>query len=413
MHAVASRFGWLSPDARLILAARALRTFAYGLLSVVIGLYLARRGLNPFQIGLILSLSLGASAALSVILAVGADRFGRRRSLKLCALLMATAGLAFALAPVFPLLILAALTGSVSASSGELGPFLALEQTALPETASPARRTRLFGLYNTVGGLAAALGALASGLPSLLGLAGDLAERLPFLVYALLALAVWALFTRLSPAIELAPSAEPPRLFALRRSRRVVAGLSGLFALDSLASGFVIQSLLAYWLSRQFGIGPELLGPLFFVFGLLQALSHLLAAWLAERIGLINTMVFTHLPANLLLMALPFISSLPRVILVLLARSALAQMDVPARQSYTVAVVEPSERIAAVGVTNLARSGGQALGPVLAGAALGGTVSSLPFLLGGGLKVVYDLALYAAFRRRRPPDELAAASQSA
>ncbi|MDR7517984.1 MAG: MFS transporter [Armatimonadota bacterium] len=397
-------------DGRLILAARGIRTFAYGFQSVLLGVYLTEVGFAPWQVGGVLTATLVGSAALTALFAATADRYGRRRMLRISALCMAASGAAFASSTSYPLLILVSLTGTVGATSGEVGPFLSLEQAMLPQTASEARRTRLFSLYNLVGALAGSAGALSAGLPALLerwlGLGGPAAYRVMFLVYAGCAAIVLRLFGRLSGRVEVGTEGTAPGgAGGLRRSRRVVLRLAALFGLDSLAGGFVVQGLIAFYFHLRWGAGPELLGPIFLGVGLLQAASFLAAARVAERIGLINTMVFTHLPSNVLLMAIPLAPSLAWAVGLLLARHALSQMDVPARQSYVVAVVDPNERVAAAGVTNIARNVAQAVTPVIAGAAMQVAGLGVPFLLGGGLKIVYDLVLFAMFRHVRPPEE--------
>jgi MFS family permease len=397
---------WISPDGRLILSARAVRTFAYGFQSVLLGVYLDANGFAPWQIGAVLTATLLGSAVLTAIFATTADRYGRRRMLRLSALFMAASGGAFAITTSYPLLFLASLTGTVGATSGEVGPFLSLEQAILPQTTAPDRRTRLFSLYNTLGALTGAAGALAAGTPALLqrwaGLAVSDAYRVMFVVYAVLAgITLW-LFSRLSDRVEAVDGSARGRL---NRSRGVVMRLAGLFSLDSLAGGFVVQSLIAFYFHLRWGVGPEVLGPVFMGVGLLQAVSFTVAARVSERIGLINTMVFTHLPSNVLLMAIPLAPTLPWAIALLLARHALSQMDVPVRQSYVVAVVDPDERMAAAGVTNIARNLAQSVTPVIAGAVMQVAGLGVPFLLGGGLKIVYDLLLLGMFRTVRPPEE--------
>ncbi|HEY3247063.1 MAG TPA: MFS transporter [bacterium] len=400
---------WTNRDGRLILVARGLRTFAYGFLSVLLGVYLEQAGFAPWQVGAVLTATLTGSAVLTVLFSIYADRLGRRRMLRAAALLMAGSGIAFALTDRYPLLILASLTGTIGATSGEVGPFLSLEQAILPQTTSPNQRNRLFAIYNTVGALAGAVGALFAGTPVLLqrvvGLTGDAGFRVMFLIYAALAGSVFVLFSILSPDVELARTAGQPTISGLSRSRGTVFRLSALFGLDSLAGGFVVQSLIAFWFHLRWGAGPELLGPIFLGVGLLQGISFLVAARVADRIGLINTMVFTHLPSNILLMAIPLAPSLPTAVALTLARHALSQMDVPTRQSYVVAVVDPQERTAAAGVTNVVRNVAQAVTPVLSGYAMQVVSLGLPFFIGGALKIVYDLILYGMFRRIRPPEE--------
>ncbi len=400
---------WLTADGRFILAARAVRTFAYGYLSVLLGVYLEEVGLAPWQIGTVLTATLASSAGLTVVFSLVADRYGRRRMLALSAVLMAIAGAAFATASRYPIFLLAALTGTVGATSTEVGPFLSLEQVALPQTSDPPHRTMVFSLYNTAGAVAGAIGALFAAAPTLMerwaGWAPITGLRAMFVLYTVLALCVLFLFTRLSSRVESPALDRATRRPGLGASRGIVVRLAALFALDSLAGGFVIQSLIAYWLHLRWGVGPGLLGPVFLGIGLMQAGSFLVAGKLAGRIGLINTMVFTHLPSDVLLMLVPAAPSLSWAIALLLARHALSQMDVPTRQSYVMAVVAPAERTATAATTNVVRNVAQALTPALSGAAMQTVALGLPFVLAGGLKIVYDLLLYFMFRRIHPPEE--------
>jgi MFS family permease len=400
---------WVTLDGRRILAARALRNFAYGFLSVLLGIYLEGLGYTGAHVGAVLMATLLGSALLSLLFAAVADRWGRRRMLAGSAGLMAIAGAIYALGAPFPVLLLGALTGTLGTTSGEVGPFLSLEQAILPETCPDARRTQLFSLYNLQGSMAASLGALCAGLPALLqgwfGVERLAGLKLMLVLYALLALATLQLFLRLSPDVEVRPNPFGASRAPLHRSRRIVLGLSALFGLDSLAGGFVVQSLIAFWFFRRWGAGPEILGPVFLAAGLVQAASFLAAARVARRFGLVNTMVFTHLPSNVLLMLIPAMPSLELAIACLLARQSLSQMDVPTRQSYVVAVVDPEERTAAASFTNVTRNVAQAATPGLAGYAMEVLHLGLPFFLGGGLKIVYDLLLFAAFRGLRPPEE--------
>lgn len=402
---------WISADGKLILAARAVRTFAYGYLSVLLGLYLDALGFEPWQIGALLTATLAGSAILTIVFSLLADRYGRRTMLQLSAALMAVAGAAFAATRSYPLLLLAASTGTIGATSGEVGPFLSLEQAILPQTVPAQRRNSMFGIYNTIGALAGALGSLFAGAPALLqrltGVSSVQALRAMFVFYAALAGIAWLLAARLGAQVELAPAVRTGA-GRLHRSRGPVVKLSALFGLDSLAGGFVVQSLIAFWLHLRWGVGPDVLGPIFLGVGLLQAASFLIATRVADRIGLINTMVFTHLPSNVLLMLVPAAPSLPAAVGLLLARHALSQMDVPTRQSYTMAVVDPTERTAAAAMTNVVRNLAQAATPVVAGYAMQVVALGLPFVIGGGLKIVYDLTLYLMFRNVRPADEMKA-----
>jgi len=400
---------WVSADGRRVLAARAVRNFAYGFLSVLLGIYLENLGYTGAHVGGVLMATLAGSALLSLLFAAVADRWGRRRVLAGSAGLMAVAGVTYAVGAPYPVLVLAACTGTLGATAGEIGPFLSLEQAILPQTCPDQRRTQLFSLYNLHGAVAWSLGALCAGLPAVLERAfgvGNLpALRLMFALYAALGLVTLWLFARLSPEVEVRRGLSSDPAPRLHRSRRIVLGLSALFGLDSLAGGFIVQSLIAFWFYRRWGAGAEVLGPVFMAAGLLQAVSFLVAARVAARIGLLNTMVFTHLPSNILMMLIPAMPSLELAVLCLLARQSLSQMDVPTRQSYIMAVVEPEERTAASSLTNVARNFAQALTPGLAGYAMDALSLGLPMLLGGGLKAVYDLLLWATFRHVVPPEE--------
>jgi MFS family permease len=396
----------LSGDARRLLGVQALRAFAYGLGSVLIGVALARAGRSGAEVGLVLGALLAGTALSSLLLARYGDRVGRRRSYRLLLVAMGAAGTVFAVTTWPPALVLAALTGTVSTEVVESGPFTSLEQAMLPHTVNPAERTRLFGRYNVVATLAGAAGALAAGGPALLGrwLPTLPATHHWLLVYPLAAALGLAVAARLSPAVE-ATAGGHARTPPLHRSRRIVYRLAGLFALDSFGGGFVVQAFIAYWFARRFGASPELLGLVFFAIGLLQALSFQLAVRLAERIGLLPTMVFTHLPSNLLLAAVAFAPNLASALVLLLARFLLSQMDVPTRQAYVVGVVDPSERTAAAAYTNTARYLVRPLAPLVAGALLQGVWLGAPFVVAGALKSAYDLGLYRLFRNIRPEAE--------
>ncbi len=393
---------WVSGDGLRVLGARARRSFAYGMLAVLLGVYLSEEGLSGFQTGAVFSLAIGGGAMATLLASVAADRMGRKRFLLLAGGLMAAAGLVFAGGGGFPVLAAAAVIGTVSPTATEVGPFLSLEQAILPQTCPPERRTLVFALYNLLGTVAAALGALASGLePALeagLGLARVDALRVMFVGYATLAVLATVVVSGLSKGVEVEEAA-PALRWGVPHPPKAVFGLAALFGVDSFAGGFVIQSIVALWFFQKFGLGLDTLGVIFFVAGLLTAGSFLAAARLADRIGLLNTMVFTHLPSSLLLILVPLAPSLPLALAAYLARMALSQMDVPTRQAYTVALVRPEERTAAAGVTNLSRTTAQAVSPSLAGYVLGSVSASAPFFIGGGLKIIYDLALYGTFRR--------------
>jgi MFS family permease len=399
---------WLSADGKKLLATRVLRTFGYGYLAVVLAVYLEQLGLDPHRVGVVLAGAIAGSAGMTLAWSLVADRYGRRRTMATVALLMVAGGLLFALTDNFWLLLLGAFTGTISATSSEVGPFTTVEQAVLPQTAPDARRTWLFSLYEMVGNFAGAAGALCAGAVGLftaLGLAGPDAYRPLFVLYAVIGLANLLLFLSLSGRVELARVEGKPKLTGLQRSRGTVARLSLLFGLDAFAGGFVVHSLVAYWFHLRWGLSPAALGVLFFWVGLLSGLSLLAAGWLAQRFGLLRIMVFTHLPSNGLLLLVPLAPTAWLAVLLFLARMSISQMDVPTRKSYTMAVVDPEERTAAAGVTNVARSIASAFSPGFAGLAFGAAALGLPFYLAGGLKIAYDLLLYATFRHIHPPEE--------
>ena len=397
----------LSRDGWLLFASCGLRSFAYGFLSVVLGLYLDAIGLDTTAIGWIFTAALAGGAIMTIVLTAVADTFGRRSLLVLGAVFMALAGLVFAASDDPILLAVAAIFGTISPSGKEVGPFLSIEQAILPQTTHEQNRTAAFSAYNLVGSLSGALGALAVGLPSLLALAPLAGYRLLVWGYVLSAVLMLVLFAFLSPAVEVRTgAARDLRRIGIRRSRGIVTKLAALFALDAFAGGFIVQSLVAYWFYLRYKTDINALGGIFFGANLLSALSFLAAPPIARRIGLLNTMVFTHLPSNFLLLLLPFMPNLELTVVVLLARHLLSQLDVPTRQSYTMAVVDPSERAAAAGVMSVARNIGAAIAPVFTGAVLAAPSLGLPFLLAGGLKIIYDLWIFALFRHIRPPEEI-------
>jgi MFS family permease len=400
----------LSPDGYLLFSTRLVRMFAYGFLSVVLVLYLAKLGLNEGLIGLLLSLALIGDAVISLWMTTNADRFGRRRILIVGAGLMLFAAVLFALTDNVVLLLFAAIVGVISPSGYEVGPFLAVEQAALAQIIPDERHTSVFAWYNLVGSFSTATGVLGGGIFSQslqqVGISPVNSYRAVVIGYGAIGLLLAALFTRLSPLVETAISDSLPAGYRLgmHRSRGVVLKLSALFGLDAFAGGFVVQSLVAYWFHVRFGVEPATLGGIFFGANILAGISALAAARVAARIGLVNTMVFTHLPSNFLLMLVPLMPNLWLATLVLFVRFSISQMDVPPRQSYTMAVVAPDERSAAAGVTGIARSIGAAISPGLAGAFLSSpTLFGAPFFVAGGLKAVYDLLLYRSFARREGP----------
>src|SRR5256714_4598495 len=407
----------LHGDARLILVMRGLRSMAYGLLAVILGVVLAGEGFSPVAIGILITVSLVGDMVGTYVIGLVADSWGRRRTLALLSLLMAVTGVVFGLVTSYPVLLVAAFFGTLGTSASETAPFLPIDQAMITQVTLSEHRTALFARYNLVASLSAAVGALAAGLPALLmgiGLPFASGIRLLFGMYAVLALVVAGLALRLSSPVE-APARPPiqakrlgqrlaPRLY---RSRGIVWRLTALFSVDALAGGLVVQSLVALFFHLRFGVPLATLSILFFGAGLLSALSFLAAVPLARRFGLLNTMVFTHLPSNVLLALVAFAPAFPIAAMLLLLRQTLSQMDVPTRQAYTMALVAPEERTAAASVTSLARSIGSATSPVFSGLLLQGPllIVGLPFILPGTLKAAYDLTLWSIFRHVRLKEE--------
>ena len=379
-------------DRRLLLAARGLRAFGFGFSAVLVGIHLERRGLPAGLIGLTLGLGLAAASLSGLVAAWAAARIGRRATLAACGLLMAVTGLDLALASSPVLLVLAGVPGMLGAASVDLGPFAAVEQAMLAEAAPARDRNTAFGRYAFTAGLLNAAGGLSAALVHGESVAGY------FALYAAIGVMTGAIPLFMSRGVE-----APGPAIAFGRFRPLAA-LAGLFALDSLGGGFVANAVIAYWLHARFGAETTFLGPAFAVIALLQAASYEVSGRLANRIGLINTMV-THLPSNLLLLAVPFAPNLGSAVALLFARFALSQMDVPARQAYVVSLVPPAERAGAVAMTGAVRGVAQSVGPTIAGIAIGAASFGLPFFAGGAVKIVYDLALYAGFRRRRAEHE--------
>jgi MFS family permease len=415
------RVGDVLTDAHLIVAARGLRSFAYGMLAVVLGVALAQEGLSPVAIGSLITVSLVGDFCGTYVISLAADGWGRRRTLIGLALLMAATGAVFGLTRLYPLLLVAAFFGTLGTSAAETAPFLPIDQAMLPQTTPPAGRTALFARYNLVAYVTAALGALAAGLPDVLaahGLARDAGIHLVFALYVIVALLVALVVARLSARVEVhakgrSDTGSPLRTRSWHRlvpplgaARPQVLRLAGLFSVDALAGGLVVQSLLVLYFHLRFGVNLAALAALFFGANVLSALSLLAAAPLARRFGLLNTMVFTHLPSNILLALVALMPTFPLAALLLLARQALSQMDIPTRQAYSMALVPPEARTATASITSLARSAGAATSPVLAGALLQGplVLVGVPLLLSGAIKSAYDLTLWAVFRRVQPLD---------
>ncbi len=394
----------ITADGKRLFLARALRMFSYGLLSVVLVIYLSGLGFSDGRIGLLLTLTLVGDTLVSLWMTTRADRIGRKGMLMAGAALMTAAGIPFALSGNFTVLLVAATLGVISPSGNEVGPFLAIEQASLSQVVADGRRTSVFAWYNLTGSFATACGALVGGWTAQVlqrsGMAPVASYRILVFGYAAFGMALAVLFAGMSRAIEAPVAAVPGNRWGLHRSRKVVLKLSALFSLDAFAGGFVIQSIVAYWFHLRFGVSPGTLGSIFFVANILAGFSALYAVRIAERIGLVETMVFTHIPSNILLILVPLMPNLPLAIAVLLLRFSISQMDVPTRQSYTMAVVSPDERSAAAGVTGIARTTGASVSPVIAGHLLAvPALAGAPFLIAGTLKILYDVLLYRSFKK--------------
>ncbi len=417
MDAAPGALKGLTRDGWLLFLTRFMRLFAYGSLSVVLVFYLVALGLSESQTGILLTLTLVGDVVVSLFLTTRADRIGRRRMLIVGAILMAAAGLAFACTKNLLLLIIAGTIGVISPSGNEVGPFLSIEQAALSHVVSQQTRTEVFAWYTLTGSVATAMGALFGGTVTHALQRTTWTPvgtyRVVVVLYSLLGVILAYSFARLSPAAEVSLPQEGSALpgtigsfLGIGHSRRVVMKLSSLFALDSFAGGFVVQSFAAFWFYLRFGVNPGTLGVIFFWANIFAGISALLASRLASRLGLINTMVVTHLPSNVLLIIVPLMPSLSLAVLVLLVRFSISQMDVPTRQSYTMAVVRPEERSAAAGITGVARTMGAAISPLFAGFMFARpSWINVPFFIAGTLKIIYDLLLYQAFVAIRPSEE--------
>jgi MFS family permease len=411
---IIASFRWLSKDGKLLLAARTLRTFAYGFLSVILAIYLKLVGFEDFYIGLILTATLVNSVIFTLIASFYADRVGRRKILIMYAALMSLSGLIFFLTTNYIALIISALIGTINVTGTETGAFLSIEQAVLPQMVNDInKRNTVYALYNMVGTFAMSAGVLLSGLPQILaqqyGLNQIQSIRPLFLLYSIIGLAVLGIYYLISNKVEVQTNSmrhKPLRETLSPQSKQIVGKLSSLFALDSFAGGFVIQSIVSLWFFTKFGVDLTTLSYIFSIAGVLTAFSYLAAAKIADRIGLINTMVFTHIPSNILIILVAFAPTFPLAVALYLARMALSQMDVPTRQSYLVAVVKENERTAAAGITNISRNITQSISPSIAGYILQSlSILSAPFVLGGALKIVYDVALYFNFKSIKPPEE--------
>ena len=404
---------WLSKDGKLLLSARILRTFGYGFLSVVIAIYLRFLGFDDVQIGLLLGSTLVNSVIFTIFASFYADRIGRRNVLVIYASLMCISGLIFTFTDNYFLLVLAAFIGTINVTGSETGAFLTIEQAILPQTIRDKKKMNtIFALYNMVGTFAMSAGIILSGLPSLLqeqyfAMNHVDSFKILFMMYSILGLVVMIIYLMISKDIEIKPNLNNSvRQTLSPRSKKIVGKLSALFAVDSFAGGFVIQSVVSLWFFTRFGADLIILSYVFSAAGILTAFSYIVAAKIADRIGLVNTMVFTHIPSNILLILVAFAPTLQFAIILYLIRMGLSQMDVPTRQSYIVSIVNEDERIAASGLTNVSRNIAQTVSPSIIGYIFQSFLAlSGPFVLGGLIKIVYDLALYLNFRNIKSRDE--------
>ena len=392
-------------DRRILLTSAFLRALATGLMGVLLGLYLARLHFNAAEIGVVIGVGLSGAALSSLIVTFLGDRLGRRRSLFVLVILAIAGGLALLWTTHLLAVCLAAFLGMVNGAGRDRGSALVIEQAVLPQTVSPASRTKAYAWYNVLQDAGHALGALAAGLPALIGHGDILGYQIALVVYVALYAATGLLYLGLSSAIENATPASswvPP---VSPESRRIIARVAGLFAIDSLAGGFLGTALLSYFFFVRFGVNEGTIALLFFAARIANGVSHLGAAWLAARIGLVNTMVFTHIPASLFLIAVALVPEFWMAAILFMLRELLVEMDVPTRQSYVMAVVKPEERTFASGITSLVRLGGWAVGPFVAGAMMQGVALATPLIVGGAMKIGYDALLYFAFRRLKPLEE--------
>ena len=401
---------WLSKDGKLLLTARILRMFGYGFLSVVLAIYLKLLGFNDILIGLLLGATLVNSVVFTLIASIFADKIGRRKTLIVYAILMSASGTVFVLTENYFALFLAALIGTINVTGSETGAFLSIEQAILPQTVRDSKkRNTIFALYNMVGMLAMSAGILVSSLASYLeeyGLNQIESIKFLFVFYSILGIGVILTYLMLTKEIEAKSTGlKPLKMNLSAKSRIIITKLSGLFAIDSFAGGFVLQSIVSLWFFTKFGADLITLSYVFSIAGVLTAFSFIVAAKIADRIGLVNTMVFTHIPSNVLLILVGLAPTFPLAIGFYLARMALSQMDVPTRQSYIVAVVNEDERTAASGITNISRNIAQSISPTVTGYILQSfSYLAAPFVLGGLLKILYDVSLYFNFRNTKPQD---------
>jgi len=396
---------WLSPDGKLIFIEKCVRTVPYGFLGVLYGVYMKQLGFGDFSIGLVLMATVLSSALYTFAISFVADRLGRVRTLIFFALMDSVAGSVLLISTSWWAPVLAEIVGNMTVGAGEVGPFLSLEQAMLPKTSDSSRRTFSFSIYNLIGYGASSIGALLAGLPTYLG--GTLSAYRPlFLGYLVSGLLGAVLYSRLSKNIEIDPTTrEQKRPVLSAKSRPIVLKLSTLFSVDAFGGGFIGQSIIGLYFYERYALRLDALGLILFATQIVTAMSFLLAERIAKRIGLLRTMVFSHIPSNVFLAVIPFAPSVAGAVVLLLCRQSLSQMDVPTRQSFVMAVVEESDRTPAAGFTNVSRTVASSISPSLAGYVMDNVWLGLPFLSAGTLKLVYDFTLYAVFRKTKPPEE--------
>jgi MFS family permease len=404
---------WLTRDGKLIISARVIRTFSYGFLSIILAIYLNQVGFNEILIGFILSATLANSIIFNLFSSFFADRIGRKKVMISYAVLMAVSGTVFLMTENYFALIIAAFIGTINVTGSETSAFLSLEQAILPQTVKTVKkRNTIFAFYNIVGTFAMSAGILLASLPQLLQEKFSMSVvdsfKPLFLMYLSAGLAVVIIYFFLSKQVEVTKTHNTKLISSnlSPQSKKIVIKLSSLFALDSFAGGFVIQSIVSFWFFTKFGVDLTTLSIIFSIAGVLTAISFFFAAKIADRIGLINTMVFTHIPSNVLLILVAIAPTFPVALSLYLARMSLSQMDVPTRQAYIVAMVEENERTAAAGITNTSRNVAQSISPSITGAIIHSLWFSAPFVIGGLLKIIYDLGIYANFRNAKPRDEI-------
>jgi len=395
-----------SPDRLWIYCAVLVRSVATGMMGVLLGIYLASLALDPKAIGIVIGLGLAGAAFGTLMVTIFSDRFGRRRTLLVITALSVLGAVLLAEAATLVTLGFAAFLGMVNGMGRDRGAALVVEQSVLPATVADAARTMAFAQYNVLQDIGHAAGSLLAVAPALLQRFTPLdpvhSLKASIFFYAALSVLPFVAYLRLSDRVEVARA---PKVAVTPATRKVLFKLSGLFAIDAIGGGFLTTALLAYFFYERFGVGIETIGVLFFVARIANALSHFAAAWLARRIGLVNTMVFTHIPSSVLLLTVPFMPTFPVAAALFLLRESLVEMDVPTRQSYVMAVVRPEERTFASGVTHLVRMAGWAVAPAFAGLLMTGTSLAAPLVVGAALKILYDIVLWRAFRKLRPPEE--------